>query len=246
MLNRLIILITPARWALTGAWTQLGLGPGWRSRPALRASLPSPGQQRGLWCGVNPRREMCPETEKGVLAALLPSGGLSALAGVSRAPLQWSQRLSPFICDNLGPHWFAWESPAFKNHGCGCLIADQLRISGKGIWRLKGPWGGSHGQTGETTAASEHQHLFHFCAHQCGEASPESLGPEGRSDTHGKWSMIPPTQSACSQSLEAGKTGLPGGYGQSSVSGYAGLGAAQPFSLWGPGWATCLSEPVCL
>ena len=82
---------------------------------------------------------MCPETEKGVLAALLPSGGLSALAGVSRAPLQWSQRLSPFICDNLDPHWFSWESPAFKNHGCGCLIADQLRLSGKGILASERP-----------------------------------------------------------------------------------------------------------
>lgn len=117
-----------------------GLGP-WPNalgQPCVHL-LPPLGQQRGSGAELTPRCEMCPGIEKGVLVVFLPSGGLSALGGVSWAPLQSSQSLSPFIYDNLDPRWFSLESPAFKNYGRGCLIADQLRVSGKVIWGLKGP-----------------------------------------------------------------------------------------------------------
>lgn len=63
-----------------------------------------------------------------------------------------------------------------------------------------------------TTATSENRQMLYFCAHKGGESAPESFAPEDRSDTCGKQSMSPSTQSGCSQTLEAGKAVFHDGY----------------------------------
>ena len=100
---------------------------------------------------------------------------------------------------------------------------------GSGVW--KGPWGGSHGQTGETTATSEH--LLHFCAHQCGESSQNPWDP--RADLilteNEAWAHLPKV--GAHRPLKLGRQCFMVATSQSSVSGYVDLGAVlSPLALW--------------